>query len=274
MPDRERELERELRELGSLVEYPPTPDVAHAARTLLDREQHDRSRRFRLAFPRLRWAAVVAAFVLVVAVPTLSPGLRATVGDWFGVEDGQVAGGPALDAGSSERQQEANAPATDLSKSGKATTSSAPAPRFQGEGITLQEAKARMEGALLLPRTPKLGKPDELYAGGTSRKDGVLLVYESSSPTLGEPGISLILTEVPGDVEPAYLAGKTAVGLKLDRVVVDGHPGYWSPAGRLPSPTDRPLPVHVLLWEKGGVALRLEAALPKEQAIRIAESVS
>jgi len=55
---------------------------------------------------------------------------------------------------------------------------------------------------------------------------------------------------------------------------VDGHPGFWSPAGRLPSSVDRPLPDRVLLWKKGGVALRLEADLPKEQAVHIAESVS
>jgi hypothetical protein len=270
MLDRERELERELRELGSLIDYPPTPDVARAARSVLDREQHDQSRRFRLALPTLRWAAVAAVFVLVVAVPTLSPGLRATVGNWFVAEETKTTGGSAVDAGSSEREPEANAPAAGVSKGG---ASRARTPRFSGGRITLRQAQARMEGALLLPRTPKLGKPDEVYAGGTSRKDGVVLVYKSGNLPLGETGISLALTEVPGELEPAYLAGKTAVGQKLDRVMVDGHPGYWSPAGRPPSPMDRPLSGHALLWEKGSVALRLEADLPKEQAVRIAESV-
>jgi hypothetical protein len=46
---------------------------------------------------------------------------------------------------------------------------------------------------------------------------------------------------------------------------VDGNPGYWRSAGnRLSGQT--------LLWEQGGVALRLEANVKKEQAIRIAES--
>ena len=53
----ERELESELRELGALIDYPPTPDVAHAARRVLDETENDRPRRFRLAFPTLRWAA-------------------------------------------------------------------------------------------------------------------------------------------------------------------------------------------------------------------------
>ena len=100
-----------------------------------------------------------------------------------------------------------------------------------------------------------------------------MLVYRDRLPPLGDTGISLVLTEVPGEVEPAYLAGETPVRSKLDRVMVDGHPGYWGPADRLPSTMDRRLLGNVLLWEQGGIALRLQANLQKEQAIRIAESV-
>ena len=266
MPD--RELERELRELGTLIDYPPTPDVAYAARNLLD-EEDSRPQRFRMAFPTMRWAAVAAAFVLV-AVSALSPSLRTTVSDWFVAEHFQSPGGPAVDAGSSERQSEAGAPPTGVSKSG---TSPALAPRFSGERISLREARARMDGALLLPRMPKLGKPDEVYAAGTSRKKDVILVYRGGLPPLGDTEISLVLTEIPGDVEPAYLRGKTTVGSELERVSVGGGSGYWRSGGQLPSAMDPRLPGPVLLWEQGGVALRLEADVQKEQAIRIAESV-
>jgi hypothetical protein len=263
----DRELERELRELGALIDYPPTPDVAHAARNLLDEEEDSRPQRFRMVFPKMRWAAVAAAFVLVVAAPTLSPSLRATVSDWFVAEDIQSAGGPAVDAGSSERQSEAGAPG---SKSG---TSPALAPRFLGKRISLREARATMDGALLMPRKLGLGKPDEVYAGGPSGKEGVVFVYREGLPPLGDTGISLVLTEVPGNLEPAYLRGKTTVGSELETVSVDGGPGYWSAAGRIPSAMDTRLPGPVLLWEQGGVALRLEADVQKEQAVRIAESV-
>jgi hypothetical protein len=263
----DRELERELRELGSLIDYPPTPNVARAARNVLDEAANEQSRRLRRAFPTLRWAAVAAAFVLVVAVPTLSPGLRATVSDWFGAEDFQSTG---VDAGSPERQSEAGAPAAGVSES---ATSPAQTLQFAGERISVREAQARMDGALLLPRMPKLGKPDEVYAAGTSRKKDVMLVYRSGLPPLGGTGISLVLTEIPGDVEPAYLRGKTTVGSELERVSVGEGSGYWSSGGRLPSAMDPRLPGPVLLWEQGGVALRLEADVQKEQAIRIAESV-
>jgi hypothetical protein len=267
MPD--RELERELRELGTLIDYPPTPDVAYAARNLLD-EEDSRPQRFRMPFPRMRWAAVAAAFVLVVAVPALSPSLRTTVSDWFVAEHFQSPGGPAVDAGSSERQSEAGAPPAGVSKSG---TSPALAPRFSGERISLRKARITMDGALLLPRMRKLGKPDEIYAAGISRKAGVVLVYREGFPPLGDTGISLVLTEIPGDVEPAYLRGKTTVGSELERVSVGGGSGYWRSGGQLPSAMDPRLPGPVLLWEQGGVALRLEADVQKEQAIRIAESV-
>jgi hypothetical protein len=258
---------RELRELGALIYYPPTPDAACTARSLLDEEANDQPRRFRMAFPAMRWAVVAAAFVLIVAVPTLSPSLRATVSDSFVAEDIQSAGGPAVDAGSSERQSEADAPAAGVSKSG---TFSALAPRFSGERISLREARARTDGAFLLPRTPKLGKPEEIY---TSAKGGLVLVYRDGPPPLGDTGISLILTETPGDIGPAYLRGKTTVRSELERVSVDGDPGYWSAAGRLPSAIDPRLPGNALLWEQGGVALRLEADVQKEQAVRIADSV-
>jgi hypothetical protein len=277
MPDRERELERELRELGARIEYPPTPDLARAARSRLDEEAVNRPRRFRATLPTLRWAAA-AAFVLIVAVPALSPGLRATVGDWFVAGDGQGTGGAAAPEGSSERESEADVRASGVPESGESLTPSAP--RSFGERITLREAQTRVGAdGLLLPGTPMLGEPDEVYAGGPSRRDGVVVVYRAGPglPPLGDTGIGLVLTEVPGEVEPAYLAGKSVAELGLDRVSVDGDPGYWSPAGRrLPSHVDRrdTLAGSLLFWERGGVALRLEADLSKEKAVRIAGSAS
>jgi hypothetical protein len=266
MPD--RELESELRELGALIDYPPTPDVARAVRNALDETENSQPRRLGLAFPRLRWAAVAATFVLVVAVPTLSPGLRATVSDWFAAESFQSTGRPAVDAGSSERQSEAGAPAAGDSKGGESLT-----PRFSGERISLREARARMDDEFLLPRMPKLGKPDEVFALGTSRKDGLVLVYSEGLPPPGDTGISLALTEVPGSLEAAYLRRKAPVGSEFERVRVNGGPGYWSATGRIPSAMAPRLSGNVLLWEKRDLALRLEANLSKKQALRVAESV-
>ena len=128
-----------------------------------------------------------------------------------------------------------------------------------------------MDGALLLPR--KIGKPEAIYARGISGNDGVVLAYREGLPPLGDTGLSLVLTETPGEMEPVYLREKITARSELERVSVDGDPGYWSTAGRIPSAKDQRLPGNVLLWEQGSVALRLEADVPKERAIRIAESI-
>jgi hypothetical protein len=81
---------------------------------------------------------------------------------------------------------------------------------------------------------------------------------------------------VPGSVESAYLRGGTMAVAGVEEVSVGRGRGYLVPAGRRPpSPADRTgdLPGSSLFWERGGLALRLEAGLPKGEMIRIASSV-
>jgi hypothetical protein len=275
MPDSERELERELRELRSHIEYPPTPDLARAVRRSLDHEGTARPTRFRRlwsSLPSLRWAVAATAFVLIVAVPALSPTMRATVTGWF--ESGQTANSEQAAGG-------AGKPPAAESRGDGALAPSAGGPQPSGEEsgfgdrISLREARAGVAaGDLLLPET--LGKPDEVYAGEPPDEEGVTLVYGARSglPPLGDTGIGLVLTELPGDVESAYFREGERPEAGLQRVQVGGRPGYWVPAGRgVPSPTGERLHGSVLLWEQESVALRLEADIPKQEAIRIAESV-
>ncbi len=96
----DRDLERELGELGSHVEYPPTPDLARAVRRRLDEEYTEQPARqggLWSSLPLPRWAAAAAALVFIVALPTLSPSMRDTVAVWFetggAASSGQGAGG-------------------------------------------------------------------------------------------------------------------------------------------------------------------------------------
>jgi hypothetical protein len=295
MPD--RELERELRELGSHIDYPPTPDLARAVRRSLDQEgtaRPTRYRRFWSSLPSLRWAVAATAFLLIVAVPALSPTMRATVAGWFEAgqtaSSEQAAGGagevPATESGGalapSAAQDESPAESARPDGGGSSMAPSAGGPRPSGEElgfgnrISLREART-VAGGLLLPET--LGKPDEVYAGESPNEEGVTLVYGARSglPPLGDTGIGLILTELPGSVESAYFPEGERPEAGLQRVQVGGKPGYWVPAGRgVPSPIGRAeerLHGSVLLWEQESVALRLEADIPKQEAIRIAGSV-
>ncbi len=87
MPDSERRpergLERDLRDLGSRIEYPPTPDLARAVRHRLDAEGGRTPRRgFRHTLLSPRWAVPGAALVLVLFV-AISPAVRGSLSDLF-----------------------------------------------------------------------------------------------------------------------------------------------------------------------------------------------
>jgi len=288
----DRDLERELRELGSRVEYPPTPDLARAVRSRLEAGEQPAPRRGWFDLPVVRWTAV-AAVVLLAAFPVLSPAMRDTVAGWF--ESGQVSSsGQAADGA-----REATPAGGDVTLKGKGGSHAAEAARPSsvgqpmsssgageppsgvnlgyGEPISLREAQTRLGGSeLLLPEA--LGVPDQVYAGGPPRNGGVVLVYRARSglPSMGDTGVGLVLTEVPGSVESAYLRGGTLPVAGAEEVSVGNGRGYWVPAGRrAPALADRTgdLPGSALFWERGGLALRLEAGLPKGKMIRIASSV-
>lgn len=290
----DRDLERELRELGSHVEYPPTPDLARTVRSRLDEGEEPAPHRFRLPLPALKWAAA-AAVVLIAAAPALSPAMRDTVAGWF--EGGQASTGDQAAGGAGEALS-SGSPGGEVTMMEDGGGSPADAARPNsggqimpgsgggsrpsggnlgyGERIPLREAQTRLAGSEpLLPET--LGVPDQVYAGGSSRNGGVVLVYRANSglPSLGGTGVGLVLTEVPGSVESAYLRGGTLAVAGIEEVSVGSGRGYWVPASGRPSPTDRAgdLPGNVLFWEREGLALRLGADLPKREMIRIAESV-
>ena len=313
MPDSRRDngwdLEQELRDLGPHLEYPPTPDLARAARLRLEAEDEARENRrglFWLPVLSPRWA-VAAMFVIVLAVPALSPDARDALSGLFvtgGASSG--AGGGAAGAGGKATGAEA-----DKVMSGQAESQAAPseaqdipqsaaggqpesdqaASGFPARGsgigeaslgfttkrITLQKARSRAGDAqILLPRAPMLGDPDEVYAAAPSDAGGVTLVYRARSglPPIGETGIGLILTELPSGLGSVYLGEKPET-VRLETVQFDDGPGYWVPGGRgLPKTAAGTAPPNgVLLWNRDGRALRMESALSRAEAVRIAESV-
>ena len=88
----DRDLDRELRDLGPRVEYPPVPDLARSVRGRLETEAGGTGSPPR-ARPQLWWIAA-AALVLLVAVPVVSLAMRGT--------GGGEAGGVAVRSGGQE----------------------------------------------------------------------------------------------------------------------------------------------------------------------------
>lgn len=92
----DRDLDRELRDLGPRIEYPPVPDLARSVRGRLEADEGTAGSPSR-SWPQLWWIAA-AALVLLVAVPVLSLAMRDTVGGAFSA-GGDAAGGVAESGG-------------------------------------------------------------------------------------------------------------------------------------------------------------------------------
>ena len=94
----DRDLDRELRDLGPRVEYPPVPDLAGSVRGRLEMEAGG-SEAVSRSRSQLWWIAA-AALVLLLAVPVVSLALRETGGfSAGGGAAGGVAGGVAESGG-------------------------------------------------------------------------------------------------------------------------------------------------------------------------------
>ena len=92
----DRDLDRELRDLGPRVEYPPVPDLARSVRGRLEAEVGSTGSPAR-TWPQVWWIAA-AALLLLVAVPVVSLAVRGTGG---GAMSG-AGGGAAVESGGQE----------------------------------------------------------------------------------------------------------------------------------------------------------------------------
>ena len=311
MPDSGRDLERELRDLGSRVEYPRTPDLSGSVRRRIEAEDEARTR------PRGPWLpalspgwAVAAMFVIVLAVPILSPGFRdefsnlLVIGKGFSTGAGDSAASPAGEAvtGTSKATPEQAGQAgpqaaaageaaavpeseiggqTGASSSGHSKVTSG----CDGEKIPLHQARIRVGARhpVLLPARRGYDQPDEVFDIKTCYGAPALgLVYHvrPGLPAIGVTGIGLVLTETPRALGTADLANVPG-HVEHEHATVGGKRAYWLPNARLDpfapgrattGSRGRPR-INALLWQRGGLWLRLQSRLTKEEATRLAESV-
>ncbi len=115
MPDREHrtgeDLEQELRELGSRLEHPPTPDLASSARSRIEAENLHPTRRLWQSLPSIspQWAAAAAVILVVLAVPVFSSAARDTLSGLFTTGGASVgAGGGGAGAGGAAQSSGGN----------------------------------------------------------------------------------------------------------------------------------------------------------------------
>jgi hypothetical protein len=275
MSQRELDLERALADLAAALEFPPTPDLAAAVRARLGEAPAAappgpaaRVRRWLagLAGWRRLAAAGLAVLLLAAAVLVASPGTREAVARRLGLRGiGVELGGPP-----------------------PPTVTTTPGGRLElglGDRVTLEEARRRVDWPVLVPAVAGLGQPDAVYVNEAVPSGGrVDLVYRARPGLPASPftDVGLLITEFQGRPTPEFLKKVTAMGV-VEQVTVGGEPGYWfsgephfftyqDAAGTLREEQTR-LAGNTLIWPRGDLTLRLEGELPKEEAIRIAESM-
>jgi hypothetical protein len=238
------DLETRLAALSEDLAWPPTPDLAGPVLARVAAEP----RRRRAPALRLRLApvaAAVAAALLALAVAlAASPAVRARLADWLGVGTVRIQRVERLpDIG----------PAAGL-----------------GLGERTSLAAARRRTGLDVPVVRALGAPDAVYvqAGGSA----VSLVYVAR-PGLppSTNGIGALLSVLPaGGLLPVQKL--VAGGVPITQVRIRGARGYFIGGEHVFGPPQR-LAGRTLLWARDGVTYRLEGALPRATAVRLARSV-
>jgi hypothetical protein len=229
------ELETALRQLGSEVAFPPTPDLAPAIRGQLDRP---RFRHRRVAI------ALVSAVVVAIGAAFAVPQARTAILDWLGLRNVSVVRVEKLPAVPAHGN-------LDL-----------------GQRVTLDAAKRRAPW-LLVPD----GTPDSVWVNESLPGGKVSLLWGTPS------NIRLLLTEFTGRT---YVEKVIQGDTQVERVKI-GSAGVWFQGPHVVMFQDRDgrfresharLARNTLVWQMGDVTLRLEGGLTRDEALRIARTIS
>lgn len=262
-------LEQSLDDVGQSLVWPPTPDLAPSVRMRLHQRPVPATPRWPLAARWVRLGIVGVAMALVAAVVlTVLPGVGTAIADRLGVRGIILTWLPNLPT---------------LATPLPSPTSGADL--GLGARVTLTEAQGRVTFPIMAPRLPEFSEPDAVYVGDLPASGQVSLVYAARNglPAATVNGVGLLLTQFRGGVDPGLFRKGMGAGVALEQVAVAGMPGFWisgqphallyqDAAGKTHEERVR-LAGNTLIWERDGFTLRLESALDKAAALRIADSV-
>jgi hypothetical protein len=247
------ELERQLQALAAEIAWPAEPDLSSRVRARV-REGEARERE-----PRAPWLAgwrrpaAIAFAVLVVAVAAAMavPQARTAIFRWLGLTSVRIVRVEKLppvppNAG------------LDL-----------------GDRVTLEKARSSVRYHVYAPE--KAGQPDAVYLLPFPPGGQVSFVWGSPSRP------RLLFSQFRGGHTQQFIEKQVMAGTKVDRVTVDGEPGFWlsgephefnyvDAEGEVVRESIR-LAGNTLIWEHDGLVLRLEGRLDKGEALQLAKSV-
>ncbi len=266
-------LEASLRGLTDTIDWPtaaPTggPDVATMVRVRLVERAAEPRRPRAWALPRRRTLprAVALALVALLALAAIAaalglglPGLRIVLGD-----------------------------PPSPPPSAAPVPSAVPGPPGStlglGRVVTLEEARALSRRPLALPSDPTIGQPDAIWVDA-ARGAQIAMVWAATPdlPATTDPGIGLVLMTFDGSIDPGYFTKIIGSGTVVERIRVDGRPGYWiegdphfffyeSSAGVVVEDSRRWVG-DALLWSDGSTTYRLETSAGRAAALEIATSL-
>jgi hypothetical protein len=163
--------------------------------------------------------------------------------------------------------------------------SGAAAARAFGVEVSLDEARRRAGFTIVTPGEPTIGPPDHVFYLPSPRGGTISLVWGDRPGYPADPKtrIGLVLTEFRGDVGPEYWEKLIDGGTRVQATTVRGAAAYWvaggthfffyrDAAGHEVDTTLR-LVGTALVWQQGGLTLRVEGAHTLEAARRIATSI-
>lgn len=264
-------LESALRDLAPALAWPEArqapgaPDLAMRVRArIVAGDGATAARRARPGWRLMRRGLVLALAALLVlaavaaAVAFGVPGIRLS----FGVPPGTPsasAGPPAVV--SSER------PGADLRL---------------GRRVPITQLDGEVPFPVRVPDVARIGPP---AAAWISTRDEVTLTWAPSTTLRAtiDPDVGLLLTQFRGSHSPGLITKVIDSGTKVERLTVNGAPGYWiagdphfsfyeTPEGEFVEETRRWVG-DALIWADGEITYRLETSLGRDAAVRIASSL-
>jgi len=167
-------------------------------------------------------------------------------------------------------------------------TPSAPAPGEPellglGRRVGLQEARDAVDINVLIPR--QLGRPDAVYVGPRPAGGRVTMVYEPRPDLPADPntGTGMLVTMFRGSTDTSFVRKQVGSETSVRPITVEQAPGMWI-EGAPHTVTyidergtefadDIRLAGNVLIWQVGGITLRLESRLDLDPSLEVAASM-
>ncbi len=309
-PGLDGELEAALLDLARAIAPVPAPRLAETVRRRIEGRPAPGAAGLPLGARLAAWAEPLVGrrrplrrgLVLALVALLVIAGVAAAIG--FGLPGLRIvilgpgpSGTPAATIAPTIAATIAPTPATTPARSpGSPPPSPSPtAPPLDSLGLGQRVDPGGLDAAagrrVLLPSPAELGAPLAAFVRGTP-PDAIVTVAYGPAPAIpagslapvdaGGP-VAILVTELPGTTDGAYLQKMLPAGTTIDQVGVGGHAGFWiagrphellyvAPNGDVLDEPAR-LAGNVLAWNDGAVTFRIEGAPDLATAQRIAATL-